>query len=105
MPTILYRLQPWAAVDQLVFNAVPPGFELVPMARDASAEERHAKLAAADFLLGSWVTTAVKLTEEAFKAGRGLKLIQLMSAGYEHVDVALANLWDGKTSRDRRSAC
>jgi phosphoglycerate dehydrogenase-like enzyme len=90
VPTILYRLQPWPAVDQLVFANTPRCFELVPMARDAPSEERHAKLAEADFLMGSWVTTAVKLTEEDFRAGKKLKLIQLMSAGYEHVDLDLA---------------
>src|SRR4051794_29833045 len=60
------------------------------MARDASPEERHARLAHADFLLGSWVTTTVKLTEDDFRASRNLKLIQLMSAGYEHVPLDLA---------------
>ncbi len=43
MPVILYRLQPWPEVDRLVFDHVPAGFDLVPMARDASAKERHAK--------------------------------------------------------------
>jgi len=90
VPTILYRLQPWPAVDRLVRDACPAGFTLVEMARDAPAEERHARLAEADFLMGSWVTTAVKLTEDDFRSGKQLKLIQLMSAGYEHVDLALA---------------
>jgi phosphoglycerate dehydrogenase-like enzyme len=40
--------------------------------------------------MGSWVTTAVKLTEADFQAGTHLKLVQLMSAGYEHVDLELA---------------
>jgi phosphoglycerate dehydrogenase-like enzyme len=87
---ILYRLQPWPAVDELVYQNVPAGFDLQRMARDASPEERHAKLAQADFLMGSWVTTAVKLGEDDFKAGKNLKLIQLMSAGYEHVPLDLA---------------
>lgn len=73
-----------------MFAAVPAGFELVQMARDAGPEERHAKLAEADYLMGSWVTTTVELTEEDFQAGKKLKLIQLMSAGYEHVDLDLA---------------
>jgi phosphoglycerate dehydrogenase-like enzyme len=62
----------------------------VPLARDASAEERGRVLADAEFLMGSWVTTAVKLTEADFQAGRKLKLLQLMSAGYEHIDLDLA---------------
>src|SRR5207253_3154411 len=60
LPTIVYRLQPWPAVDRLVFDSVPSGFSLVPMVRDASAAERRALLADADFLMGSWVTTTVK---------------------------------------------
>jgi phosphoglycerate dehydrogenase-like enzyme len=87
---ILYRLQPWPVVDALVQQMCPPGFELVMMARDAGPEERHARLREANFLMGSWVTTTVKLTEEDFRAGQRLKLIQLMSAGYEHVDLDLA---------------
>ena len=90
MHRIVYRLQPWAVVDQLVFEQCPPEFELDPMARDAPLEERQAKLGQADFLMGSWVTTAVTLTEDDFRAGRRLKLIQLMSAGYEHIDLDLA---------------
>jgi len=87
---IVYRLQPWEFVDQLVHDACPPGFEIVRLGREAPAEERHAKLAAADFLMGSWVTTAVTLTEDDFRAAKKLKLVQLMSAGYEHVDLELA---------------
>ncbi len=94
MPTIIYRLQPWPAVDRLVFDNTPPGFALVPMAREAIPEERHRLLAQADFLMGSWVTTAVKLDQTDFEAGQHLRLIQLMSAGYEHVDLALAKRYD-----------
>jgi phosphoglycerate dehydrogenase-like enzyme len=90
MPTIVYRLQPWAFVDRLVFDLCPDGFELHPMARDASASERAALLAQAEYLMGSWVTTTVTLTEQDYAAAPRLKLLQLMSAGYEHVDLALA---------------
>jgi phosphoglycerate dehydrogenase-like enzyme len=90
MGLILYRLQPWAFVDRLVFDQCPPGFEVVPMARDASADDRARLLANADFLMGSWVTTAVTLTEDDYRAAAHLKLVQVMSAGYEHVDVRLA---------------
>ena len=64
---ILYRLQPWPVVDELVYEMCPAGFELVRMARDASADERHARLEHSDFLMGSWVTTTVKLTEDDFR--------------------------------------
>src|SRR6266851_8583083 len=90
MPLIAYRLQPWAFVDRLVFDLCPEGFQLVPLARDASAEERARVLADAEFLMGSWVTTAVKLAEDDYQAAQKLKLLQLMSAGYEHIDLDLA---------------
>jgi phosphoglycerate dehydrogenase-like enzyme len=90
MPLIVYRLQPWAFVDQLVYDLRPSGFDILPMTRDASPADRFEKLANADFLMGSWVTTAVKLAEDDFRAAPHLKLLQLMSAGYEHVDLDLA---------------
>jgi phosphoglycerate dehydrogenase-like enzyme len=90
MPEIVYRLQPWAFVDRLVYERCPPGFEIVPMPRDASADQRAALLRRADYLLGSWVTTSVTLTPEDYAAAPRLRLVQLMSAGYEHVDLGLA---------------
>jgi glyoxylate reductase/D-3-phosphoglycerate dehydrogenase len=90
MPVIAYRLQPWAFVDRLVFDLCPEGFQLVPLARDAPAEERARVLANAEFLMGSWVTTVVKLTEADFQSAPQLKLLQLMSAGYEHINLDLA---------------
>jgi phosphoglycerate dehydrogenase-like enzyme len=86
----VYRLQPWEFVDRLVFERCPSGFSLEPMARDASLQERQQKLADAEFLMGSWVTTTVTLTEDDFRAAPHLKLVQLMSAGYEHIDLDLA---------------
>src|SRR6202035_5736329 len=73
-----------------VFELCPAGFRLAPMARDAAEDERAGVLADAEFLMGSWVTTAVKVAEEDFRAAPRLKLLQLMSAGYEHVDLDLA---------------
>jgi phosphoglycerate dehydrogenase-like enzyme len=90
MPVILYRLQPWAFVDRLVLELCPPGFEPLSMSRDASAAERAELLRNAEFLMGSWVTTTVTLSEQDYAAAPRLKLVQLMSAGYEHVDVRLA---------------
>src|SRR5207248_1464392 len=84
------RLQPWAFVDRLVFDLCPQGFEIVPMARDAPLDMRAPTLARADFLMGSWVSTSVRLTSADYDAAPRLKLVQLMSAGYEHVDLGLA---------------
>jgi phosphoglycerate dehydrogenase-like enzyme len=90
VPTIVYRLQPWAFVDRLVEQLCPAGFTLAPMPRDATALQRAELLRDAEFLMGSWVTTTVTLTEEDYAAAPRLKLLQLMSAGYEHVDLRLA---------------
>lgn len=90
MPIIAYRRQPWPFVDQLVFDLAPSGFDIVPIARDASPSDRAAALAEAEYLMGSWVTTSVKLVEEDFRAAPRLKLLQVMSAGYEHVPLDLA---------------
>jgi phosphoglycerate dehydrogenase-like enzyme len=90
MTSIVYRLQPWAFVDRLVEELCPPAFTLAPMARDASAAQRAELLRDAEFLMGSWVTTTVTLTEDDYDAAPRLKRLQLMSAGYEHVDLALA---------------
>ena len=87
---IVYRRQPWAFVDELVAQLCPTGFDVVPMSRDASQEQRAELLANAEYLMGSWVTTAVTLTEQDYAAAPKLKLVQVMSAGYEHVDVRLA---------------
>jgi phosphoglycerate dehydrogenase-like enzyme len=86
----LYRLQPWAFVDRLVFDLCPPGYSLVQMTRDAPQAERAELLRDAEFLMGSWVTTTVTLREADYLAAPCLKLVQLMSAGYEHVDLRLA---------------
>src|SRR5215469_2309924 len=90
MPVLVYRLQPWAFVDRLVFALCPSSLEILPMARDASALERARVLAKAEFLMGSWVTTSITLTEADYQAAPHLKLVQLISAGYEHVDLDLA---------------
>src|ERR1041384_7174587 len=90
MPVIAYRLQPWAFVDQLVFDLCPTGFELRPMTRDASQGDRSAVLREAEYLMGSWVTTAVTLGRQDFEAAPRLKLLQLMSAGYDLVPLDLA---------------
>jgi len=87
---IVYRLQPWAFVDRLVFDLCPPGFTVSQMTRDVSQVERTELLREADFLMGSWVTTTVTLGEADYRAAPRLKLVQLMSAGYEHVDLGLA---------------
>ena len=90
IPVIAYRLQPWAFVDRLVLEMCPDGFEIRQMARDASPAERAETLHGAQYLMGSWVTTSVTLTSDDFEAGRWLKLVQLMSAGYEHVPLDIA---------------
>ncbi len=87
---IAYRLQPWTFVDRLVRDSCPPGFEIVEIGREATLEQRQAALSSAEYLMGSWVTSAQTLTEDDFKAGPSLKLVQLMSSGYDFIDLGLA---------------
>lgn len=82
---IAYRLTPWEAVNRLVQEWCPEGFELLTVPASAPPEQVRVAVSRADFLLGFW-----SLTEDDFRAARNLKLIQLMSAGYDRIDLDLA---------------
>jgi glyoxylate reductase/D-3-phosphoglycerate dehydrogenase len=82
---IAYRLTPWEAVNRLVQEWCPEGFELLTVPAGASPEQVRDAVSQADFLLGFW-----SLNEDDFRAARNLKLIQLMSAGYDRIDLDLA---------------
>jgi phosphoglycerate dehydrogenase-like enzyme len=90
LSVIAYRRQPWAFVDRLILDLCPPRFEIAPIARDASQTDRQHVLRDAEYLMGSWVTTAQTLGAEDFAAAPNLKLLQLMSAGYELVPLDIA---------------
>ncbi|HEX3648029.1 MAG TPA: NAD(P)-dependent oxidoreductase [Pseudonocardiaceae bacterium] len=85
MPTVLCRRFPFPDVNELVERARPDGITLRWLADDATPADAGAALTGVDAVLGAWVTGW------PFAAGdlpSTLRLVQLLSAGYESVDVA-----------------
>lgn len=62
---------------------LPPNFSLDVVEQDTSSATRHAAVVAADYILGY---PGDVLTPE-LEAAKKLKLLQLLSAGYEHIDL------------------
>lgn len=74
-----------ADTDDLAREMAPDGFEMVFAPLGSS--EMTAALAAADFLVG-YVDRAVRA--EMYQAAPGLRLVQLLSAGYDRADIEAA---------------
>jgi glyoxylate reductase/D-3-phosphoglycerate dehydrogenase len=74
-----------AAMLDIARSFVPAGFEIVVV--DAGTPEFTAALADAAYYVGF---PRPELNSEFFKAASGLKLVQLISAGYDRLDVAAA---------------
>ena len=75
---------PTAMLD-VARSLVPAGFEMVVV--DAGTPEFAAALPDAKYYVGF---PRAEMTNEFFKAAPGLKLIQLISAGYDRLDIAAA---------------
>lgn len=84
MPTILVNDNPLSA-GEVMRELVPPGFTVVH-ARPNSPEWTQA-LADAEYLVG---LGEVKMDDAFYRAAPKLKLIQLLSAGYDRVDIEAA---------------
>ena len=82
--TILFAPKQDRAVTDIARSLTPPGFELVTA--DFGTPEFYAAAADADFYLG----LARRMGGEFFRAAPKLRLVQLLSAGYDHVDVEAA---------------
>jgi phosphoglycerate dehydrogenase-like enzyme len=74
-----------AALLDVARSLVPAGFEMVVV--DAGTPEFTAALPDASYYVGF---PRAELNREFFKAAPGLKLVQLISAGYDRLDVAAA---------------
>ncbi len=74
-----------AAMLEIARSFVPAGFEMVVV--DAGTPEFTAALADAEYYVGF---PRPELNGEFFKTASGLKLVQLISAGYDRLDVAAA---------------
>ncbi|HEX4994076.1 MAG TPA: hypothetical protein VFX87_03865, partial [Methylomirabilota bacterium] len=73
------------AMLDIARSLVPAGFEMVVV--DAGTPEFTAALPDASYYVGF---PRAELNTEFFKAASGLKLVQLISAGYDRLDVAAA---------------
>jgi phosphoglycerate dehydrogenase-like enzyme len=71
----------------IVAGYAPPGFEVASMSSRASEDEKVAFARDADFM----VLFGVRPSEALLRASPKLKHVQLLSAGYEGVDLALTN--------------
>src|ERR1051325_4863917 len=81
---VLISSLPQDQVD-IVFSYAPPGFDVASLSARASEDEKVAFAVDADFL----ILFGVRPFEALLKASPKLKHVQLLSAGYEGVDLAL----------------
>ena len=84
MATILFAPKQDRGVTDIATSLTPPGFELV--AADFGTPEFYAAAADAEYFLG----LARNMGSEFFRSAPNLKLVQLLSAGYDRVDVEAA---------------
>lgn len=85
MTSKIVLVMPLFEADEGTRAMVPPGFELV--ATGAGSAEYKSAIAEAEYLVG-FVDMLIK--EDLYKAAPKLKLIQLLSAGYDRADIAAA---------------
>jgi glyoxylate reductase len=84
MSKILFAPKQDRGVTDIATSLTPPGFELV--AADFGTPEFYAAAADAEYFLG----LARNMGTEFFRSAPKLKLVQLLSAGYDRVDVEAA---------------
>lgn len=85
MPNVLFFTNDPPEITTLVLRHAPPEFEINIQSGRLSTAEQTALIAEADFL----ILTGHVPPDEVLRAARRLKLIQLMSAGYNHINLAL----------------
>src|SRR5438046_4056427 len=89
------------AILNMAKSLTPPGFELVPV--DQDSPEFYDAIKDAEYVMG----LGRPIAGEFFRAAPKLKLVQLLSAGYDRVDiesarkahVPVANNGDRKSTR------
>jgi len=81
---ILFAPKQPEAVMEIARNLTPPGFELV--VADIGSPEFYEAAPSVEFYLG----LARQMGGEFFRSAPKLKLVQLLSAGYDHVDIEAA---------------
>jgi len=81
---ILFAPKQPDAVMEIAWRLTPPGFELV--VADIGSPEFYEAAPTVEFYLG----LARQMGGEFFRSASKLKLVQLLSAGYDHVDIEAA---------------
>ncbi|HTY77354.1 MAG TPA: 2-hydroxyacid dehydrogenase [Candidatus Bathyarchaeia archaeon] len=81
---VLFAPKQPEAVMEIARNLTPPGFELV--VADIGSPEFYEAAPTVEFYLG----LARQMGGEFFRSASKLKLVQLLSAGYDHVDIEAA---------------
>ena len=81
---ILFAPKQPDAIMEIARSLTPPGFELV--VADIGTPEFYEAAAHAEFYLG----LARQMGGEFFRSAPKLRLVQLLSAGYDHVDIEAA---------------
>lgn len=85
MPKIVYFTNQNLAVTRLLLEYAPSDFEIVVHPIDMDDEEKISVVSDADFLL----LLPGRLSAAVLKAAKKVKLIQLVSAGYDELDLKL----------------
>ena len=85
MPERIVLVTPFSDSAKMADAMAPPGFDFFNVA--VASPEYHAALAGADYLVG-FVSGLVQT--ELFEAAPNLKLVQVLSAGYDNADIDAA---------------
>jgi len=85
MPTALLTATPGAKRTRLLLTHAPSDFEVRLLPPTASEEEKRHALVDVDFL----ILFGTSISDEALRAAKRLKLIQLVSAGFDGMNLAL----------------
>ena len=85
MPKVAYfTLQPENEADELI-RCAPDGYEVTVYPADISDEKKASVVSDVDFLM----LFPGKISEKVLRAAHGVKLIQLVSAGFDDIDTDL----------------
>jgi phosphoglycerate dehydrogenase-like enzyme len=87
MPKVLFYVGRGNPTTDVMLEQAPSGWEIVPIdARDTPEAEQLRLVADADFI---WVSGG-RPSDAVLRAGKKVRLLQLSSAGYDSINVALA---------------
>jgi|FaiFalFF_MnMetaG_3_1042247.scaffolds.fasta_scaffold03008_2 phosphoglycerate dehydrogenase-like enzyme len=85
MPVVVFFSFMGDEVNRLMASYAPPGFEVILRPHATPPEEKARLLEGADFL----IPFPAEVPAEALRRARRLRLIQLLSAGYDRLDLDL----------------